>query len=827
MKNLTIRQKISDRSTMNSKIGLFFALYFVFLSNAFASAVSDSFSYQGQFLNSAGTGPLLSVVDLTLGIYDPSGTCLLYEEKQTGLDLSVSGGVFSVQVGSAVGASQRDSNDHGLSMDTIFANTPVPILAAASPNCTNGYTPSATDVRELRVTVTPEDTGVPSTLSPDLVIGSTPYAKVAESIQGILPTGIIQVIGNVTQANLTTLTGGSTTDASALHNHDSLYVKLGTNNQSFNLGSNTTLSMGNSSTLGLGTGSLLGLGTFSTTPSGLGISDQGKTWYNTSTNEVDYWNGTTSVPMGGTGTTSVTLGGDVTGASGSNTLSSVGTPGTYTKVTTDSKGRVISGTSLSSSDVTTALNFTPLSSTGATSYSLLGATSGSLSLTVPATVTSYSLKWPSAVASSSGQVLSSDASGNLSWTSPTSGSVTSVALSAPSFLSVTGSPITSSGTLSMSLATQTQNSIFAAPNGSTGTPSFRSLVGADLPTPSSSSLGGVQSLAPTSSKWINSISTSGIPTASQPAFTDLTGTATVAQGGTGTTSLTSNGILLGGGTGAISATATGTSGQVLTSNGTSAPTFQALPSSVSSVGASAPLASSGGTTPTISLTGTIPVANGGTGSASALTPGGILYGNSSTATGTTAAGSSGSVLISNGTSAPSWTATPSFSSISSSTQNLNGATAGTLSLTVPATVTSYSLKWPSAVASSSGQVLSSDASGNLSWTSPTSGSVTSVALSAPSFLSVSGSPLTSSGTLSMSLATQTQNSIFAAPNGSTGTPSFRSLVGADLPLPSSSTLGGVESIASVLTAMDQFYLHERCAYVYLNLLSLISRALLL
>jgi len=56
---------------------------------------------------------------------------------------------------------------------------------------------------------------------------------------------------------------------------------------------------------------------------------------------------------------------------------------------------------------------------------------------------------------------------------------------------------------------------------------------------------------------------------------DVTGTAPVANGGTGATTLTSKGILFGNGTTAIGATAVGTSGQVLTSNGTGvSPTFQ-------------------------------------------------------------------------------------------------------------------------------------------------------------------------------------------------------------------------------------------------------------
>ena len=61
------------------------------------------------------------------------------------------------------------------------------------------------------------------------------------------------------------------------------------------------------------------------------------------------------------------------------------------------------------------------------------------------------------------------------------------------------------------------------------------------------------------------------------------------------------------------------------------------------------------------------------------------------------------------------------------------------------------------------------------------GTVSSVALTAPSFLSVSGSPITTSGTIALSLASQTANFVFAAPNGSSGAPTFRALVGADIP----------------------------------------------
>jgi len=62
-----------------------------------------------------------------------------------------------------------------------------------------------------------------------------------------------------------------------------------------------------------------------------------------------------------------------------------------------------------------------------------------------------------------------------------SGTVTSVGLVLPSIFSVTGSPVTTSGTLSATLTNQAANTVLAAPDGSSGAPVFRALVAADLP----------------------------------------------------------------------------------------------------------------------------------------------------------------------------------------------------------------------------------------------------------------------------------------------------------------------------------------------------------
>lgn len=137
----------------------------------------------------------------------------------------------------------------------------------------------------------------------------------------------------------------------------------------------------------------------------------------------------------------------------------------------------------------------------------------------------------------SGKCLSTDGSAT-SWVTCSggggSGTVMSVAATVPPEFTISGSPITTAGTLAITKSAQSGNSVWASPaNGSSGTPAFRSLVGADLPAPAATTLGGVKSLAAVTHQWVDSISTAGAPHASQPAFTDVSGTLAISQGGTG------------------------------------------------------------------------------------------------------------------------------------------------------------------------------------------------------------------------------------------------------------------------------------------------------
>lgn len=91
--------------------------------------------------------------------------------------------------------------------------------------------------------------------------------------------------------------------------------------------------------------------------------------------------------------------------------------------------------------------------------------------------------------------------------------------------------------------------------------------------------------------------------------------------------------------------------------------------------------------------------------------------------------------------------------------------------------------WNCLTPGTAGQVLRTNGAGaNVSWqTVSGTGTVTSVGLTMPSIFSVSGSPITTTGTLAASLASQAANTFFAAPNGSAGTPSFRLVTLADIP----------------------------------------------
>jgi hypothetical protein len=128
-------------------------------------------------------------------------------------------------------------------------------------------------------------------------------------------------------------------------------------------------------------------------------------------------------------------------------------------------------------------------------------------------------------------------------------------------------------------------------------------------------------------------------------------------------------------------TAAGTAGQLLQSNGSSAPTWvtaggTGTVTSVNVSGGTTGLTASGGPVTlsgTITLAGTLATANGGTGGTATPTAGTIPYGTG-TALAYSAAGTSGQVLTSGGSGAPTWTTVTGTGTVTS--VDVSGGTTG-------------------------------------------------------------------------------------------------------------------------------------------------------
>lgn len=254
---------------------------------------------------------------------------------------------------------------------------------------------------------------------------------------------------------------------------------------------------------------------------------------------------------------------------------------------------------------------------------------------------------------------------------------------------------------------------------------------------------------------------------------DITGTLPVANGGTGVT------------------TSTGSGSVVLSNSPTLATPNLGTPSS-------AVLTNATGLPLTSGVTGTLPIANGGTGVTGTPTNGQILIGNGTGYTLATITGST-NVTVTNSPGGITISATPGAGGVSSFSAGTTGFTpssattggitlAGTLNVAnggTGATSASgaranlgattlggnmFTLTNPSAVTfprfNADNTVSALDAASFRAAIGAGSGggSVTSVAMSVPAFLSVSGSPITTSGTFAVSLS----GTALPVANGGTG-----------------------------------------------------------
>jgi hypothetical protein len=260
-----------------------------------------------------------------------------------------------------------------------------------------------------------------------------------------------------------------------------------------------------------------------------------------------------------------------------------------------------------------------------------------------------------------------------------------------------------------------------------------------------------------------------------------TGVTPVVNGGTGLSTIPSNGqLLIGNGTG-YTLNTLGAGAGISVTNGSGTIT-------VANVGV---LSFSGGTTGltpvaaavgVVTLGGTLIAANGGTGQ-SFYAVGDLLYANTTTTLAKLADVATGNALISGGVGvAPSWGKIGLTTHVSGVLPIANGGTNSTATPTAYGVTYGTGSAYAFTAAGTTGQVLTATTGGAPTWAAPaTSGTVTSVGLSLPVEFTVTNSPVTSSGTLTATWASETAKYFFAAPNAANGTPSFRAIIASDIP----------------------------------------------
>ncbi|WP_373998833.1 tail fiber domain-containing protein [Bdellovibrio bacteriovorus] len=120
-----------------------YLLILVLLWNCFAIAAPKYFTYQGRIVKSDGTALEYGNVSFLFEITNPNGTCVIYREQKDGINMQSSKGVFDVPIGSGT---KLFPTDPLFSLLDAFNNS-------ETQNCAGGatYAPLSGDGRLLKV----------------------------------------------------------------------------------------------------------------------------------------------------------------------------------------------------------------------------------------------------------------------------------------------------------------------------------------------------------------------------------------------------------------------------------------------------------------------------------------------------------------------------------------------------------------------------------------------------------------------------------------------------------------------------------------------------
>ncbi len=336
-------------------------------------ALSSGIPIEGILLK-PDSSPVVGAVLFKLQIRAPdSNNCLMYEEQQN-VVMTPNGG-FSLTLNDGSG-SRTDLT--GLPFDRVFSNAQgtINVLSFNPATCVTGstYTAGPNDGRNLVVLF--KDLNMPAFEPiPQQTISFVPYAIEAKQIAGFTPASLVRVAE-------TDGTLGSVSPLSAA-NYTELVALIGGSSAQYAKTSGTA-------------------GTVVASYSGAPASPtNGSFWYDTSSSTLKYRaNNTTSTLAGGGTVTSVATGtglagGPITGT-GTLSLATLGVGGTGFKVTYDTYGRVTGAVALVEADIPTLSSAGKVVGSAITSGTIGGSTSISTTGTISSgAITASSLSIPS------------------------------------------------------------------------------------------------------------------------------------------------------------------------------------------------------------------------------------------------------------------------------------------------------------------------------------------------------------------------------------------------------------------------------------------------
>ena len=297
---------------------------------AFSQAAPQGLALEGVIFTATGIPEESSNVSFTIQIKSPGAeSCVLYQETQT-LNTSNSGGTFAFTIGQGV----RPSSGFG-SMSTLhktFNNLPATLIGH---NCLTANTYTQTPGDKLFLIMTFNDGYGSQTVTQAMDTESVPYALFVDSIQGKLPGDFINVNSGTAALTQTNLEG-------VFNNSSSVTAREALIAGSSSLYAKSSASGG------------VSLPTYAGAPD---TPTKGSVWFNTGSNTLNFYDGTTTKTVGTSGgsVSSIAAGPGLSGGtittSGTISMPAVGTARTYVKVTTDAQGRVSSGSALAAGDI--------------------------------------------------------------------------------------------------------------------------------------------------------------------------------------------------------------------------------------------------------------------------------------------------------------------------------------------------------------------------------------------------------------------------------------------------------------------------------------------